>query len=54
MLFLWLGLALFSGFITYRSFVDGSYVRGTFAGFWLILFLLAIWTGFQAPAQGVA
>ena len=54
MIFIWLGLATFSGFIAYRSVVEGSYVRGAFAAFWLAMFTFAIWIQFQAPSNAVS
>lgn len=54
MVVVWLCLAGFSGFIAWRSFSQGSFVRGSFAGFWLALFLFAIWVDFQGQTAGVA
>ena len=54
MLFIWLGLAAFSAFIAYRSISEGSYIRGTFAAFWLAMFVFAIWIDFQKHSAGIA
>lgn len=54
MLLLWLGLAGFFGFIAFRSFTSGSYLRGGFASFAVLLFVGAIWISFQAPAAETA
>lgn len=51
---LWLGLAGFFGFIAFRSFTTGSYLRGGFASFAVLLFAGAIWISFQAPSAEAA
>lgn len=47
MTFLWLALAAFTGFIAWRSLSQGSYLRGSFAAFWCVMFLFSIWIDFQ-------
>jgi hypothetical protein len=47
MILLWLGLAAFSGFIAWRSLSEGSYLRGSFAAFWCVLFVFSIWVDFH-------
>ena len=54
MLFLWLGLAAFTGFIAARSFTKGSYFRSAFAAFWFAMFLFSIWIDFQRSTGGIA
>ena len=51
MLLIWLGLAGFFAFIACRSLTTGSYLRGGFASFAVLLFLGAIWISFQKPAE---
>lgn len=53
MLLIWFGLAGFFAFIAFRSFTTGSYLRGGFASFAVVLFVGSIWVSFQQPAVEV-
>ena len=50
MFLIWLGLAGFFAFIAFRSFTTGSYFRGGFASFAVLLFVGAIWISIQPRA----
>ncbi len=54
MLWIWLGLAIFTGFIAVRSFNEARYFRSAFAAFWFAMFLFSIWIDFQQSGAPVA